>query len=205
MQVKIFLLTALITFFSTTSSSLAMKMDFKHHMGEIINSYLVIKSDLSSDKTAQVAEESKKIINHAEKIEHLIKTTSHGGEFHKFHSKINIHLLKEFVEKLPGKSIKDIRWNFKPISDVIVKYVDLFGKPMNVKEDKLYTFHCPMYEGGSDWVQAGKTTANPFYGSMMLKCGTLKSESSAKSGSKGMHMQMKSGSHSMPMEGSHSK
>lgn len=196
MKAKILLLTALITVLGTATQSPAMSKDFKHLMGEIINGYLVIKNDFSSDKTAHVAEESKKIIKYAEEIEHLIRTTVHKGDFHKFHKAVDIHQLKAHAEKLPGLSIKDARKHFKSLSEIVVKYVELFGKPMNVKEDKLYTFHCPMYEGGSDWVQAGKTTANPFYGSMMLSCGTLKSESSMKSGSKGMNMQMKSGSQS---------
>lgn len=187
MKIKVFLLTALIVVLSMGPVSSAMKMDFKHHMGEIINSYLVIKNDLSSDKTTHVAEEAKKILQQAEKIEHLIKATVHSGEFHKFHTTVDIHQLEAHAEKLSGQPIKSVRQHFKPISEVVIKYVELFGRPMNVKENKLYTFHCPMYEGGSDWVQASEKTANPFYGSMMLTCGTLKSTSSQESGSKSKH------------------
>jgi Cu(I)/Ag(I) efflux system membrane fusion protein len=164
-----------------------MKKDFKHIMGDIINSYLVIKNDLSADNTTHVDEESKIIVRKAEEIEHLMKTTVHSGDFHKFHKKVDIHQLKEHAEKLPGLSIKDARKHFKSISEIVVKYVELFGKPMNVKDNELYTFHCPMYEGGSDWVQAEKKTANPFYGTKMLSCGTLKSVSSKQSGSKRKH------------------
>jgi Cu(I)/Ag(I) efflux system membrane fusion protein len=37
----------------------------------------------------------------------------------------------------------------------------------------LLRFHCPMARDGrgADWLQSGKTTANPYYGAAMLKCG----------------------------------
>ena len=36
-------------------------------------------------------------------------------------------------------------------------------------------FHCPMaLDGeGADWIQEGEETANPYYGSEMLRCGSL--------------------------------
>jgi Cu(I)/Ag(I) efflux system membrane fusion protein len=37
----------------------------------------------------------------------------------------------------------------------------------------LLRFHCPIARDGrgADWLQSGKTTANPYYGAAMLKCG----------------------------------
>jgi hypothetical protein len=203
MNIKVTLLTIIVTVLGIAPSSFAMKMDFKHHMGEIINSYLVIKNDLSSDNTIHVAEESPKIVRQAEKLEHLMKTTVHSGEFHRFHKDIDIHKLKEYAEKLANQPIRDARKHFKPLSEIVVKYVKLFGKPMNVKEEILYTFHCPMYDGGSDWVQAGKETANPFYGSSMLKCGRLSSSSARKSGAKMKHMKSESDSKHEESHGKH--
>ena len=39
----------------------------------------------------------------------------------------------------------------------------------------LYLAHCPMAFGnkGGAWLQSGKPLANPYYGAMMLRCGTL--------------------------------
>ncbi len=34
--------------------------------------------------------------------------------------------------------------------------------------------HCPMYDGGADWLSQEKGIKNPFYGSMMLTCGSVK-------------------------------
>lgn len=38
----------------------------------------------------------------------------------------------------------------------------------------IYVDHCPMYEGGADWLSLEKPIRNPFYGSMMMSCGSVK-------------------------------
>lgn len=38
----------------------------------------------------------------------------------------------------------------------------------------IYLDHCPMYEGGVDWLSRDKPIKNPFYGSMMMSCGSVK-------------------------------
>ncbi len=40
--------------------------------------------------------------------------------------------------------------------------------------EPVYLDHCPMYAGGADWLSLEKPIKNPFYGSMMLTCGSLK-------------------------------
>lgn len=41
------------------------------------------------------------------------------------------------------------------------------------QEAAIYLDHCPMYNGGSDWLSKEKEIKNPFYGSMMLGCGSV--------------------------------
>lgn len=38
----------------------------------------------------------------------------------------------------------------------------------------IYLDHCPMYEGGSDWLSRDKSIRNPFYGAQMMTCGSVK-------------------------------
>lgn len=38
----------------------------------------------------------------------------------------------------------------------------------------IYRDHCPMYEGGADWLSRDKAIKNPFYGSQMMTCGSVK-------------------------------
>ncbi|HNK84737.1 MAG TPA: mercury transporter, partial [Flavobacteriales bacterium] len=38
----------------------------------------------------------------------------------------------------------------------------------------IYLDHCPMYNGGADWLSREKAIKNPYYGSSMLTCGSVK-------------------------------
>ena len=57
----------------------------------------------------------------------------------------------------------------KDVSDLIV----LFGSTQ-----KLYQDYCPMYNDGKGaiWISEGKAIKNPYYGSQMLTCGSVKKE-----------------------------
>lgn len=38
----------------------------------------------------------------------------------------------------------------------------------------IYLDHCPMYNGGADWLSTEKAIRNPFYGAQMMSCGSVK-------------------------------
>jgi copper chaperone CopZ len=38
----------------------------------------------------------------------------------------------------------------------------------------VYIAHCPMYQGGADWLSLEKDIKNPFYGNQMLTCASVK-------------------------------
>ncbi len=63
------------------------------------------------------------------------------------------------------------RMAFEPLSDTLWLAVSTFkagaGTPVR-------RFHCPMAMDGAGafWLQAGETTANPYYGASMLRCGS---------------------------------
>ena len=46
-------------------------------------------------------------------------------------------------------------------------------KSSGLTSGSLYVAHCPMYNGGSDWLTAEKEVKNPFYGSQMPECGKI--------------------------------
>jgi len=52
-------------------------------------------------------------------------------------------------------------------------------KKVGIESGKaLFVVHCPMaFDGkGGDWIQSDKSVLNPYYGSMMLHCGKVKSQ-----------------------------
>jgi len=58
------------------------------------------------------------------------------------------------------------------LTDALVRALQTFGYER--AGDELGVFHCPMaLDGeGADWIQGGDETANPYYGSAMLRCGS---------------------------------
>lgn len=54
----------------------------------------------------------------------------------------------------------------------LIKHIGITG------DEDLYVVHCPMAFGGKGgaWVQEGKAIANPYMGSRMLHCGTIREQ-----------------------------
>lgn len=74
-----------------------------------------------------------------------------------------------------ASTIKAARTAFLDLSMQMKSLITHVGITRNTK---LYLTHCPMaFDGkGGAWIQADKTVANPYYGSMMLKCGSVKAQ-----------------------------
>ena len=66
--------------------------------------------------------------------------------------------------------IETMRARFKPLSE----YLAAQELPQGYA-----SAYCPMYDGGSNWVQADGPVRNPYYGSVMLTCGVLGSAEGA--------------------------
>ena len=60
--------------------------------------------------------------------------------------------------------IESMRSAFKPLSELLA------GMDLPAGYARAY---CPMYDGGSNWVQIDGPVRNPYYGSMMLTCGVV--------------------------------
>ena len=63
-----------------------------------------------------------------------------------------------------AEDIATMRARFKPLSE----YLAAQELPQGYARA-----YCPMYDGGSNWVQADGPVRNPYYGSVMLTCGVV--------------------------------
>jgi Cu(I)/Ag(I) efflux system membrane fusion protein len=61
---------------------------------------------------------------------------------------------------------------FFPVSSVLIEAVEKLG---NQSSTKLFKAHCPMAfnNSGADWLQREETINNPYFGSQMVRCGTI--------------------------------
>jgi Cu(I)/Ag(I) efflux system membrane fusion protein len=74
-----------------------------------------------------------------------------------------------------GHSIEEIRKSFEILSTVMKEVLAAFRSPL---EEPVYEVFCSMAfdNKGAAWIQRGKTVANPYFGSRMLRCGDIRNE-----------------------------
>jgi hypothetical protein len=138
-------------------------------MGNIINSYLIIRQKLAQDSLEGVAAEADKITRQGHAVEKLhSEHPKHSQEAHKKYGLIEE--ATKHAAHLSHGDIKAVRKHFAMLSQPVIKYVAEFGQPHNVSGE-LFNYHCSMYPGS--WLQEHKNVGNPLYGKKMLKCGKL--------------------------------
>ena len=71
-----------------------------------------------------------------------------------------------------GEDIDKQRGAFETVSAALIQAADQFGLGANASA---HVLHCPMAfdNKGADWLQADKEVRNPYFGSAMLKCGSV--------------------------------
>ncbi|WP_339610942.1 DUF3347 domain-containing protein, partial [uncultured Planktosalinus sp.] len=73
-----------------------------------------------------------------------------------------------------ASDMESLRKQFHQVSDVMVAMAKSFGAP----SEAIYVQHCPMANNdtGADWLSLSKEIKNPYFGSMMLRCGEVLEE-----------------------------
>jgi hypothetical protein len=138
-------------------------------INEIVSDYLKLKNALTKDDTKGAANAGKALY----------------ATFNKVNSNtiIDAKLKKEYIDiaddaKEHAEHIKDNsgklehqREHFAMLSKDINDLIKTFGS-----DQKLYQDYCPMYDDGKGaiWISETKDIKNPYYGSQMLTCGSMK-------------------------------
>ncbi|MRT16792.1 MULTISPECIES: DUF3347 domain-containing protein [Aequorivita] len=77
----------------------------------------------------------------------------------------------EHAEHIGKSEMDHQREHFKTLSKDMIDMVAITGI-----DSKMYQMHCPMYDGGSEWLSMEKEVKNPYYGSKMMGCGKVEKE-----------------------------
>lgn len=77
-------------------------------------------------------------------------------------------LLKDAQAISAGKSLKEQRLHFASLS---ANFIEL-AKKVKLSPDPVYQEYCPMQK--ASWLSNNKAIKNPYYGSAMLTCGSVK-------------------------------
>ena len=84
-------------------------------------------------------------------------------------------LLKKIADESNADIAKDLagkRSDFKALSTDVIAFARKHG---GSGSNKIAQAHCPMFEGGADWLQKEATVTNPYYGTgaSMANCGSF--------------------------------
>jgi len=158
-----------------TLAKAAEKSDVKKQaqnfsIAPIITDYLSLKNALASDNDKAAANAGKQLFITLKNVD--MKTIP--ANKHKEYMDIAENA-KENAEHIGDNAAKidHQREHLASLSKDVSDLIALFGTTQ-----KLYQDYCPMYNDGKGaiWISEAKTIKNPYYGSKMLTCGSVKKE-----------------------------
>lgn len=136
----------------------------------IIDNYLEVKNALVNDNADEAASSGKKLFMSFEKI-----NAEKLNEKQKSELADIVETAKENAEHIGNNAgkIDHQREHFVLLSKDVQDLLELFGS-----NKKLFLDFCPMADGGNGafWLSEIKEIKNPYYGSAMLECGSVKKE-----------------------------
>lgn len=148
-----------------TKEKVTLPDEAKKALEPLFKHYFSLKEYLAEDDFENAMKPGKRLKEALGKIDmKLFKGASHEV-WMSFENQMEAAL--EPVNK--QKDIEGLRTHFQTISDVLIQFIEQTGP----YSDVMYVQHCPMADDdkGADWLSLSKEIKNPYFGSMMLRCG----------------------------------
>ncbi len=134
-------------------------------LGPVFDAYFDLKDAL-------VASDAKKAAAQAAELSSAVKAVPMEGMDADLHTvwMQEMELLANTSAGIASKSkLEEQRKAFAELTEAMLALVK--ARPDTTP---IYLDHCPMYEGGADWLSRDKAIRNPFYGAQMMSCGSVK-------------------------------
>ncbi len=152
---KIFLMLAL---FATAFVQNSFAQDStKTQPAQLLNTYYKLKDALVSSNAISAAV-------HAEELVKIIN----GTDKETINDDAKANLIKDAGAICQSKDIKLQREKFATLSNNMFE----LAKTIKLSANPIYQQYCPMKK--ASWLSNDKAIKNPYYGSMMLTCGSVK-------------------------------
>jgi len=148
-----------LTFATTNTNN-----NFKNDLLKFTNTYLKLKESFVQANSKDINAVATKMIEDVQNINMDGLSEQEMGEWHNSLFAIKANLGKI----LKSKNITEQRKAFANLSAELIKSLKAFDT-----SNSFYEINCPMFEGGSNWIDNTKTITNPFYGNNMLTCGSV--------------------------------
>ena len=123
-------------------------------------------------KDALVASDAVKAKAAAQRLDAAVRAVDMGtlaADVHAVWMKVMEPLANTATAISTAKDVEAQRKAFAELTEPMLALVRTRSGPTPI-----YLDHCPMYEGGSDWLSRDKAIRNPFYGAQMMTCGSVK-------------------------------
>jgi Cu(I)/Ag(I) efflux system membrane fusion protein len=140
---------------------------FVVQLGGLLAAYLEIQSALAADNVQAAVQTASAFAAALQSVDMGLLT----GDAHAAWMKDLDRLKAALSSYQAADDITAQRDEFLPLSRTMWKALRRFGYQGH---QVVRLFHCPMASGGAgaDWLQIDRTTANPYYGAAMLRCGS---------------------------------
>ncbi len=142
----------------------------KQVTGNMLDNYYRVAARLAKDSTEGIDENLELIIDNSKKIKDM--ETGISESLYERLSEV-VGNIEDGATEMKGIGIEDARKKFKNLSRSMITYLKEFHGKIKGAE-KIYVYYCPMAD--ASWLQKEEGTRNPYLGSSMLKCGTVKEE-----------------------------
>jgi len=153
---KKYIITAVFSLFSMISIAAQSKSDAQ--VSKLYQNYLTIKSALASDDADKTSKAATDFIKTASAID--LKVLTEG----------NLNTLRKDATVISdARSIDAQRETFSNLSDNMIA----LAKEFKLSEKPIFVQYCPMAD--ASWLSNEEKIVNPYYGSSMLSCGSVKS------------------------------
>jgi Cu(I)/Ag(I) efflux system membrane fusion protein len=140
---------------------------FRAQLRAVLDGYLALQTALAGDDDAAAAAAARR----AEEALAAVDMSLLAGNAHAAWMEDLAALREPLRAVRAAAGIAGRRSAFQPLSDRLWGTLRRFGYQ---DERTVRLFHCPMADEnrGADWIQIATTTANPYYGASMLRCGS---------------------------------
>jgi hypothetical protein len=150
---------------ASVQPALAQKSSVSGQFNQSLKSYYALKNALATDKS----DDAPKL---ADELQLAVKEVPHKGfadtKQHVLWMKESAVILQKASEIAKTKDLKSQRKGFEGISTAFIT----LAKELKLNDQDIFVQYCPM--GKFSWLNEVKEIQNPYYGSQMYDCGTVK-------------------------------
>jgi len=150
------------------SAETAVDNETKAHVNQVLNEYYTLKSALVDTDAEKAKSAGEKLAALFEGFDVQVVQESLRSTYESISGKIHQH-----AEKVA--QVEDIEIQRENFSDITAGVYEMV-KTFNANEEEVYYAYCPMAfnNTGGYWLSDEKEIRNPYFGSKMLKCGSVK-------------------------------